>query len=149
MDEICHKKIDIGSILKEKGYKVTEARVSILEIFSESKLPLNAEDIYKRLLKNKKGNLKNINEATVYRTLSSFEKSEILKKIDLRKDSVYFELNNDHHHHLVCLKCGEIEDFKENKDMEKLLEKIVERSTKFKTIKEHSLELFGVCKECK
>ena len=80
--------------------------------------------------------------------LSSFEKLEIIKKIDLKKDCAYFELNNDHHHHMVCTKCGEIEDFKESKEIEKILEKIVKKSSKFKNIREHSLELFGFCKSC-
>lgn len=126
-------------ILKEKGYKATPARMAILEIFSKSKMPLDAESVYKKT--------KNINEATVYRTLSALEKSGILKKVDLRKDSIYFELAEEHHHHIVCTKCNDVEDF-ENKDIEKFLGRIVGKSSKFKSIKEHSLELFGLCRMC-
>ena len=82
------------------------------------------------------------------RIISCFEESGILKKVDLRKDSIFFEMNDDHHHHIVCVKCGEIEDFKENKDIGKILRKVVGESKKFKDIKEHSLELFGYCKIC-
>ncbi len=137
---------NIDNLLKEKGYKVTQARIAILNLFLKSKFPLSALDIYKEIIKNNK--IKKINEVTIYRTLSSLEKSEILKKINLRRDSVYFELNNDHHHHIICTSCGLLEDFKENKDIEKLLENIIEKSTKFKKVKEHSLELFGICKVC-
>ncbi|MEQ1500524.1 MAG: Fur family transcriptional regulator [Parcubacteria group bacterium] len=132
-------------ILKEKGYKATPARLAILDIFSKNKMPLNAEVIYKTILKIKK--LRKINEATIYRTLLSLEESGILKKINLRKDSSYFELNNDHHHHIVCTKCDEIEDF-ENQELEKIIGRVVGKSSKFKNIKEHSLELFGVCRMC-
>jgi len=132
---------DLEQLLKEKGYKITPTRMAVLEIFLKNHKPICALYIYQKL--NGK-----INEATVYRMLSAFEKSDILKKIDLKKDCAYFELNNDHHHHIVCTKCGEIEDFKENKDIEKILEKIVEKSSKFKNIKERSLELFGFCKSC-
>ncbi len=146
MENIKNYLFDMSNVLKEKGYKNTPARMAILEIFYKNKLPLTANEIYTKLLKEKK--IKDINEATVYRTLSSFEKAEILKKIDLRKDSAYFELNNDHHHHIICTKCGMIEDFKESFEIESLLKKIVNKSSKFRKIKEHSLELFGVCRVC-
>lgn len=132
---------DLELLLKENGYKITPTRMAVLEIFIKNHKPISALYICQKL--NGK-----INEATVYRILSSFEKSEILKKIDLKKDCAYFELNNDHHHHIVCTKCGDIEDFKESKEIEEILEKIVKKSSRFKNIKEHSLELFGFCKSC-
>ncbi len=133
--------IDFIKLLKDNKFKNTPSRLAILEIFAKFDKPVSADFIYKKL----KGH---INEATVFRTLLSFEKSGILRKVDLRKDSVCFELNSDHHHHMVCVKCGFIEDFKGSKDIEKLLEQIIEKSTKFKKITEHSLELFGFCKMC-
>lgn len=132
-------------ILKEKGYKSTPSRMAILKIFSENKKPISTDFVYKALLKNKETG--GINEATVYRTFSSFEESGILKRVEMKKDSVYFELNQDHHHHIVCTKCMTIEEFKNN-EIENLLEKIVDKSHNFKKIKEHSLELFGLCLKC-
>jgi Fur family transcriptional regulator, ferric uptake regulator len=132
---------DFKNILKEKGLKCTSSREMILEIFSGNKRPIRAEDIYNKL-KNK------IDEATIYRTISSFKKVGLIRRVNLRRESVYFELNNDHHHHIVCEKCGEIEDFKENSEIEKILGRIVEKSSSFKIINEHSLELFGVCSKC-
>lgn len=126
-------------ILKKMGYKVTPARLAILDIFFKSKKPINADSVHKKL--------KNVNEVTVYRTLSVLEAGGILKKVDLRKDSVYFELAQKHHHHIVCTHCGDMEDI-ESKEMEKVLGRIVGKSSKFKSIKEHSLELFGLCRAC-
>ena len=146
MKEINNKKIKLDELLKNKGLKITNARLVILEIISKSKIPLCAFNVCSELLKDRKN--KNINEATVFRNLLLLEKIEILKKIDLRRESSYFEMNDDHHHHIVCTNCGAIEDFKENKDIEILLEKIIDKSIKFKKVKEHSLELFGVCKIC-
>lgn len=147
MKDMHRSKVDCISFLKEKGYKITSARIIILEIFLKNKIPLSANDVFKKITKDKK--IKDINEATVYRTISSFENDGILKKIDLRKESTYFELNSDHHHHIVCVKCGNIEDFEESREVEKILNKIIKYSTKFETIKDHSLELFGICKVCK
>lgn len=134
-------KLDYEKILKSGGLRNTLPRVMIIEIMNKIDKPVKAEDVYLKL-KNK------IDEATVYRTLSSFEKAGIVRRVNLRRDSVYFEMNDDHHHHIVCEKCGEIEDFKESKEIEKILGRIVEKSSRFKIINEHSLELFGVCSKC-
>jgi len=83
----------------------------------------------------------------VYRTLTSFEESGILKKVDLRKNSMHFELSDSHHHHIVCTACDTVEDF-ENKEIEKVLAKVAGKSSRFKNIKEHSLEIFGLCMKC-
>ena len=138
-------------LLKNAGYKSTGARLAILEVFSKNKLPLNAETVYKKV-STKGGSAsggKNINEVTVYRTLSSLEEAGILKRVDLRKNSVHFELTKEHHHHIICTNCERVEDFK-NKKLEKVLENIKPSkfSSKFKLIKEHSLELFGLCRAC-
>lgn len=140
-DILIFMKLDYGEILKNSNIRVTSSRVMILENFYKTKKPIRAEDVYLNL-KNK------LDEATVYRTLSSFEKNKIIRRVNLKKDSAYFELNNDHHHHIVCESCGKIEDFRENVEIEKILKKIVEGSSNFKNINEHSLELFGLCNFC-
>lgn len=140
-DILIFMKLDYGEILKNSDIRVTSSRVMILENFYKTKRPIRAEDVYLNL-KNK------LDEATVYRTLSSFEKNKIIRRVNLKKDSAYFELNNDHHHHIVCESCGKIEDFRENVEIEKILKKIVEGSSNFKNINEHSLELFGLCNFC-
>ncbi len=135
----------MSDLLKEKGLKATPARLAILDIFTKSKIPLSAEKIFLDL-KRKKEN-KNINEATVYRTLTHFEEVGILTKVNLRKESVFFELAKEHHHHIACLKCDAVEDF-ESSEVEKVLGRIARNSSKFINIKQHSLELFGLCKAC-
>ena len=132
---------NIKELLREKGYKATTARVAIISAFSAKCGPLNAEDIYKKTRKAE------TDLVTIYRTLTAFEKSGILKKVDLRKDSVYFELAEDHHHHIVCTKCGLVEEF-ENCDINSLAQKIIVNSSNFKKIKQHSFELFGLCRSC-
>jgi Fur family ferric uptake transcriptional regulator len=136
---------ELKNILKGKGQKATLARVSILDIFSKKKEHLNALMVYKELLKRHK--TKDINEVTVYRTLASLEEANILRRVDLRKESVYFELQDEHHHHIVCTNCNSIEEF-ESEKIEEALEKIVTKSSRFRNIKEHSLQLFGLCVNC-
>ncbi len=135
------KEEEIKKILKESKLKATPARIFILQAFSNKCQPLSAEDLSKRLKK------KDIDLVTIYRTLSSFGDAGILRKVDLHKESQYYELGEHHHHHIICSKCGFVEEL-EGCDIEKLASKLVLKSSNFKTIKDHSLEFFGVCKRC-
>ena len=136
----ANMKIDTINMLKNKKLKVTPARVTVLSMFSENCKPMNAEDIFNKFKKE-------IDRVTVYRTLASFEKNKILKRVDLRKDSVYYELASHHHHHITCTDCGAIESF-ETCEIQNVSKKILNKSSKFNSINQHSLELFGVCKSC-
>ena len=127
--------------LKSAGLKTTSARLAVLETFSGKCSPLSAEDIHKKLKKN------NIDLVTVYRTVAAFEKAGILRKVDLRKGPQFYELNEHHHHHIVCDKCGVVEELDEC-NISKFAPKIASKSGKFAMIKDHSLEFFGVCKKC-
>jgi Fur family ferric uptake transcriptional regulator len=135
-------KEDLSNILKKSGFKITPIRLAILEVFSHDCEPINAEFIFKKLKKEK------VNIVTIYRTLTSFENTGILKRVDLQKDSVYYELaGHHHHHHIICTDCGLVEGF-EVCDLDNLTDKVLKTSNKFNIITKHSLELFGVCKKC-
>jgi Fur family transcriptional regulator, ferric uptake regulator len=133
------KKQDFKKILRDAKLKNTGPRLAILKALSETKHPETAQEIHKRL--------KKIDLVTLYRTLTAFEKSQLVKRVDMHKDAVYYELNTNHHHHIICTDCGVLEDFK-NTEIEKVIAKVARTSPKFKNIKEHSLEIFGICKAC-
>ena len=134
-------KDDLSNILKNTGFKVTPTRLSILKVFSNDCKPINAEYIHEKLKKEK------VNIVTIYRTLTSFENSGILKRVDLQKDSVHYELSGHHHHHIICTDCEIVESF-ELCDLDSFTDKVLRSSSKFNTITKHSLELFGVCNKC-
>jgi Fur family ferric uptake transcriptional regulator len=135
-------KQDFKKILREAGLKSTSPRLAVLKILSEIKKPITAQELFKKLKKS------DMDLVTLYRTLASFEEKGLLRRVDLQKDVIYYELNDEHHHHIVCTNCNKIEDF-ENREVERVLEKIAKKSVNFGNIKNHSLELFGLCRECK
>jgi Fur family transcriptional regulator, ferric uptake regulator len=132
-------------LLKSRGLKVTPARVAILEAFARKNKPLDANKVLRGLWLDK--SCGEVDETTVFRNLEALTEAGLLRIVDLRKDSVYFELNHDHHHHIVCVNCDKVEEFA-NEKIEKILESIIKKSSKFKNITEHSLELFGLCAKC-
>ena len=128
-------------IIRGAGLKVTDARVAILSQFIKKPIPLSALEIQQSLAST------GSDVVTVYRTLTSFEEAGILRKVDLRRDAVYYELADHHHHHIVCTDCGLVEDI-EDCDVEILSKKVVASSKKFSAIKDHALEFFGLCQSC-
>lgn len=126
--------------LKNKGYRITKPREELLKILD--KYPLTVQEMDKEL--NKK-NI-HIDLASIYRSLELFVNMGIVHVIELGEDKKRYELVNDqnHHHHLVCNRCGTIEDIEIN---EKNLLQEVQKKTSFK-IDHHHLEFFGICMNC-
>jgi Fur family ferric uptake transcriptional regulator len=127
-------------LLKNKGLKITSPRVTVLEIFNQSKdRHLSAEDVYKSVLAHDG----DIGLATVYRVLTQFADAGILVATNFETGKTTFELNEGgHHDHLVCLSCGSVVEF-HDEEVESRQEFIAEKHG-FKLIN-HSMSLYGLC----
>jgi len=127
-------------LLHDVGLKATPARGDILKLFDRTKKPLNVAQIKRRF--------QNVDVATIYRIVDVFVSKGIVRSIHVCGSSRLFELTVlPHHHHIVCKKCGMIEDVDECY-LSSVIEKIVKSSKKFENISEHTFELFGLCKKC-
>lgn len=129
--------------LKKVGLKATLPRLKILELLENGDARhVSAEDVYKKLLSIGE----DVGLATVYRVLTQFETAGLVSRHHFEGGHSVFELNQGtHHDHLVCDKCGKVEEF---------LEEVIEESQKkvagklgYK-ITDHSLYIYGVCPEC-
>ncbi len=137
------KSLSIIDDLKQKGFRITKIRKSILDIFQNNKHPLSASEIGKLLLK------KDIsaNKTTIYRELDFLSEAKLVKDIDFGDGKKRYEaLTNKHHHHAVCVNCGAVEDIELNLDISKD-EKNIKDTKGFKVL-DHSIEIFGLCKKC-
>ncbi len=132
-----------GVDLKQAGLKTTLPRLRVLSILENSKIRhLTAEDVYKELL-DEEGS---IGLATVYRVLTQFEDAGLVIRQNFEGDKSVFELNDeDHHDHMVCVKCGSVAEFFD-KRIEAQQEKVA-HDHGF-VIQDHSLTLYGTCKRC-
>ena len=130
--------LDYSKILKDLNLKITPARIKIFDFLYKTKRPVSAEEI----------NLKipSINLTTIYRTLEQFRKYNVISKIEMRKDKMYFEYIHSHHHHIICNSCGDIEDIDNCKMIDE--SKLLKKASKFTKIHSHSLEFFGTCNKC-
>jgi Fur family ferric uptake transcriptional regulator len=129
--------------LKEVGLKVTIPRLKILEILETSKKKhMSAEQIYKVLLANHQ----EVGLTTVYRVLTQFEQLKMVRRLNFEDNQAVFELVDEQHHdHLICVKCGNIEEF-----IDEVIEQHQENIAKKYGYKltDHNLCLYGICKNC-
>lgn len=130
------------NLLRTSGLKATPGRLAILMVLENAKKPLSIEKITSGLGKH------TADLATVYRTLHSLAQTGAVRQVDLRHGHAHYELASPaDHHHLICTKCGRIEDFT-GCDTNQLIQEVVSKSKQFKKVTEHSMELFGICKTC-
>ena len=126
--------------LRNAGLKVTLPRLKILDILADgSARHMSAEDIYKKLLVSNE----DIGLATVYRVLTQFEAAGLVTRHHFEGGHAVFELERGHHHdHMVCIKCGHVDEF-EDETIEKRQREKAE-SLGYRLI-EHSLIMYGEC----
>ena len=126
--------------LKNAGLKATLPRLKILELFENSKeRHLSAEDVYKILIITGE----DVGLATVYRVLTQFEEAGLLSRHHFESGKAVFELNEGtHHDHIVCVKCGRVEEFYDA-EIEKR-QHAVAKVQGF-TIADHSLSIYANC----
>jgi Fur family ferric uptake transcriptional regulator len=130
--------------LRNAGLKVTLPRIKILEILEKQQddRHLSAEKVYKILLAEGE----EIGLATVYRVLTQFEAAGLVNRHHFEGGNSIFELNSgSHHDHVVCMKCGKVDEFTDDL-IEKRQIEIAERLGY--TLTEHSLYLYGYCGTC-
>jgi Fur family ferric uptake transcriptional regulator len=129
--------------LREQRLRLTPERLELLRGALGSPKHFDADELVARL--RRRG--RRVSRATTYRTLSLLEQCGILRKSLLGKERHLYEaaLGRGHHDHIVCARCGQIEEFYDA-ELEALQERIAaERGFR---ILDHLHELFGLCAAC-
>lgn len=134
--------LNIIEDLKSKGYKKTKVRQALVEILLSTNFPLSITQLLQKL--PKKG-LKP-NKTTVYREIDFLKNQEILQEVDFGDGKKRYEISKSHHHHIICVNCKQVKDVEMEKDLDSFSAKIAKQAG-FKPVG-HSLEFFGLCKDC-
>lgn len=129
--------------IRNAGLKVTLPRLKILDMLeSEKNRHLSAEDMYKALLDDGE----EIGLATVYRVLTQFETAGLVNRHHFEGGNSVFELNQgEHHDHILCVKCGRVDEF-----FDEIIEErqtMIAKKMGYK-MTDHSLYVYGICSAC-
>jgi Fur family ferric uptake transcriptional regulator len=130
----------------------TAPRESILDILSKTRGHLSAKEIYAALYRSHPG----IGLTTVYRTLELLHGLGIVQKVSPGDSQSRYELKSvdqqDHHHHLICTRCGKIIDYRdfvqEELDLVRKTEAALKKKYNF-AIQDHNIEFLGLCDKCR
>lgn len=129
------------TVLQEANLKTTNARLSVLSFLDSAKTPLSADEIFDHL----KLEHEEADKATIYRILDTFYKKGLVNRLEFSEGKYRYELTGEDHHHLICERCGAVEDISDCNIH--ILEKEIGEKKQF-LVTRHSLEFFGVCSIC-
>lgn len=127
--------------LKKENIRITPQRYAVLEYLIENKSHPTADEIYRAL----EGRFPNMSVATIYNNLRLFTEIGFVQEMSFGDASSRFDFSSKKHYHAVCQACGKIVDF-QYPGLEDV-ELSASRLTGFE-IREHRLELYGLCQAC-
>ena len=130
--------------LKDHGQPVTRPRQQIARVVLLSDEHLSVEQIRRQLLAAGAS----VGLATIYRTLELLVESGLVRAHDFGQGYRRYEPNppQPSHHHLICLRCGRVEEFQHER-LERMLPIIADEHGY--EAERHRLELYGTCRDCR
>jgi Fur family ferric uptake transcriptional regulator len=130
--------------LRDHRLPVTRPRDLVAETVFLSDDHLSVDAIQRRL----KERGVRVGTATVYRTLDVLVQSGLVRAHDFGEGYKRYEPmpTQAHHEHLVCVRCGRVVEFA-NERLERMLPIIADEHA-FQH-QRHRVEIYGVCRECR
>ncbi|MBN1224720.1 MAG: transcriptional repressor [Candidatus Aminicenantes bacterium] len=129
----------------------TLPREAILDLLAGTSNHMSAKEIYDALSNAYPG----IGLSTIYRTLNLLVRTDFLNQIHIGDGQSRYEFKSgekdEHHHHLICTKCGRIIDYNDFLEEELELVNKAEKSVAGKydfIIHDHNIDFFGICRQC-
>jgi Fur family transcriptional regulator, ferric uptake regulator len=127
--------------LKEAGYKLTPRRKAMIAFFSEKNSHVTAEEVWRGLKKK----FERCGLPSVYRNLEVLTECGILARIQQRDRKKHYGLcgaeKGRHHHHIICIKCGKVEEIGDCAIADKV------RLKGYKVVS-HFMQVNGICLRC-
>ena len=139
---MAHQLVTLQNILQQNGYRLTAARLAILEMLIASGGHLSADQLAERVREQ----TPQVGRMTVYRTLDLLSELGVIRPVYQGTGAAHYILMDEgHHHHLVCAGCACVIEFEECVLAE--IEEMVSGRFNFQ-IQGHLLEFYGICAEC-
>ncbi|MDP9188259.1 MAG: transcriptional repressor [Actinomycetota bacterium] len=103
----------LAARLRERGLRATSQRLVMHRLLRERHRHLTAEE----LLEEASSRLPGISLPTVYSTLELFEELGVVRRVNGGGGTLLWDTRGDDHHHLVCRRCGRVEDIETRLDL--------------------------------
>jgi Fur family transcriptional regulator, ferric uptake regulator len=133
--------------LSARGIRLTRPRRAVLAVLADARRPMSVAEIHASLHE------RDVNLGSVYRTVALLCRLDLMRLADESRGTQRFELGEDftgHHHHLVCQRCGDVQDLDGcvlQKPVLTRLQTRIRRVMRFQVM-DHDLRLYGICGRC-
>lgn len=128
------------SILRKNRQSITDQRLNIFKILATQESLTMATILSKA---------PDIDRSSIYRTIALFEQLGIVDRLHFGFKH-RFELSDkfrQHHHHLHCQKCGQIQPIKHDNQLEEAIATVAKQAGFLPT--SHVIEVNGICINCR
>ena len=132
--------------LAEAEVRYTKGRRAVIDALASADGPRSAAELSEIVGKS-------VPLSSLYRTLAVLEETGVLAPHFSSPGLTRYELAewlSGHHHHLVCIECGQVQDLPANDTVEGRLQEIVSDVAKKASFRDmnHALEIEGLCARC-
>ncbi|MDQ4130156.1 MAG: transcriptional repressor [Actinomycetota bacterium] len=144
MSEDIHS--EVAQRLRRARQRYTRGRKELVDTLTAAERPLSISEI----IDTQPG----LPQSTLYRSLQVLEQAGAVRRVvTLADTSARFELAEDltaHHHHLICVSCGSVRDFRPSSRLERMLDEALEEAGRRDgfVADHHRLDLVGLCRHC-
>jgi Fe2+ or Zn2+ uptake regulation protein len=128
--------------LQKNGYRLTESRRAVVETVAATDHALTPIEVFDIARQHNPA----LGLVTVYRTLEKLEELHLIQRVHQPQGcQAFIAASQTHQHLLLCQNCGRVKFF-EGDDLDALIFAI-SKKTGYQ-IREHWLQLFGLCQAC-
>jgi Fur family peroxide stress response transcriptional regulator len=140
-EEIERRMERFKAAARQAGVRLTPQRLEIFREVASSLEHPDAETVHRAIERR----MPTVSLDTVYRTLWMLRDLGLVTTLGPRHESVRFDANLGHHHHVVCLRCGSARDF-ECAELDVL--RVPEAVKGWGSVVVTNVEVRGICNAC-
>ena len=145
-------KADVDDIHREAarclaavGHRYTRGRRALVEVLAAARRPLTLPEIVAAAA--------DLPQSSAYRHLALLEVGGVVHRISIGGDRARFELAEPllgHHHHLICVACGDVGDVRLAGPLEEAVDAALDAAAREIGFapSHHILDLYGHCANC-
>ena len=136
---------EVAARLAGSRQRYTPTRKRLVDILARAGTPLALPEIVR--------GRRDLPQSSAYRNLAELESAGLIRRVASEDGSARYELAEEltgHHHHLLCSRCGSVQDVGIPSKLERELDRTLDtlaREARFATIS-HRLDLIGLCRSC-
>jgi Fe2+ or Zn2+ uptake regulation protein len=138
--ESCNARL--RKTLEVSGHRYTEQRAAVYRFLCSTTSHPNADEVFQDVRSEVAG----ISLATVYKSLETLVNCGLAAKLTYSDGSARYDGRTDPHHHVRCVKCGQVRDLP-GQLPEEAKESLAQGLDGFQ-ITGYRLELTGLCSRC-